>query len=224
MHPRQRPPEALIRLAAAQSGVASREHALGLGLTRPVIQRLVDEQRWRRLSPGIFLTGGEPSWQAAAWGAVLIGGDRARLGGRAAAHLAGILDEQPDDILVWVPAAGHIPLRQAAPVFGVTFSWVFRRDRQGLRGTASTGRPPRIASTDLVLDLAQRSSDSEAIALISTAVGRRLGSPQQLGRALRRRSAVPNRRFLTAVLEDVADGAHSSMELRYVRDVERAHR
>lgn len=181
--------------------------------------RLLPEQRWSRLSPGVFCTGSGMTWPAAAWAAVLVGGDRARLGGRAAGFLAGRVDEPPDDTVVRVAAAGSTPVRQTL----LPCRWTVRRDRQGLRGSSVLGHPPRIRTGDVVLDLIAEATETEAIDLMTAAVGRRLVSPAQLARALDRRCAVPNRKPLAAVLNDVTAGAHSPLELRHLRDVERAH-
>ena len=52
---------------------------------------------------------------------------------------------------------------------------------------------------------------------------RRLTTPAQLVKTLHRRGRMPHRRLLVDLLTDVATGAHSSLEIRYLRDVERAH-
>ncbi len=46
MHARQEVPEALIRLAAAQSGVVSREQVLSFGLSAAAVDRLVRQNIW----------------------------------------------------------------------------------------------------------------------------------------------------------------------------------
>jgi hypothetical protein len=77
---------------------------------------------------------------------------------------------------------------------------------------------------DTVLDLigAARSFD-DAYGWISAAVGRRLTTPELLGKALAARSRMRWRARLTAALQDAADGVHSPLERNYVHGVERAH-
>ena len=82
MRARQPVPEGLIRLAALQSGVVSREQVLGTGFGVAGVNRLVRSGAWVRVSSGIYLTAAVPlTWPALAWSGVLIGGDAARLGG-----------------------------------------------------------------------------------------------------------------------------------------------
>ena len=88
VNPRQPVPPTLRSLADLQSGVVSREQVFGTGLPRSGLIRLLGEGTWQRSAPGIYLTvPGPASWSAEAWAGVLIGGDRARIGGLAAAHL-----------------------------------------------------------------------------------------------------------------------------------------
>jgi very-short-patch-repair endonuclease len=63
----------------------------------------------------------------------------------------------------------------------------------------------------------------DAYAWISAAVGRRLTSPKALSKALADRSRIRWRGWITAALQDAADGAHSPLERNYVHGVERAH-
>jgi len=102
-------------LAYVQDGVISREQALGLGLGRRALSRLVGEQQWPVLAPGIYLTtSGIASWRALAWAGVLIGGDDARLGGTAAGYPRLLVEDTvldlcaaggPDDAVTWLTTA-----------------------------------------------------------------------------------------------------------------------
>jgi len=77
---------------------------------------------------------------------------------------------------------------------------------------------------DTVLDLvAKARTFDDAYAWISKAIGRRLTSPQSLSKALARRSRIRWRTWITAALQDAADGVHSPLERNYVYGVERAH-
>lgn len=85
MHPRQPIPPEVLRLAGAQENVVSREQCLGLGLTRSVINRLLGQNTWSALEPGLYYTlGGEAPWISWAWAAVLAGGDQGLLCRRSA--------------------------------------------------------------------------------------------------------------------------------------------
>lgn len=214
VHPRQRPPQAVLDLAAHQDGVVTREQALGLGLTDPVIQRLLREY-WQSLARGIYLTTNKaPDWPALAWGGVLAGGDHSRLGASASGWLYGLLPAAPEPIDVLVPQHLHpTPGRH----------WTFRRERPGVRQLRTVGSPPRLGVEDTVLDLAAAASEGEVISLVATAIQRRLTTIRRLRSALEGRARHPHRKLLTAALSDVAAGARSVLEARYLHDVERAH-
>ena len=215
MQPRGEPSRALRRLAAAQEEVVTREQALAMGLSRHTLARLVAQGQWQRLTPGLFVTHSTTvTWPALAWGGVLLGGDRSRLGGRAAAHAHGLVDEPPDPVEVLVP---HDVIVRRRP------HWVFTRERPASRSPRTTGSPPRILVADTVLDLCDGSSPRAVEDWVTRAVQRRLTTPQQLLRALAGRGQHSCRSLLTELLMDVEEGAESPLELRYLRHVERPH-
>ena len=83
---------------------------------------------------------------------------------------------------------------------------------------------PRTTVEDTVLDLvAGARTFDDAYGWISRAVGRRLTSPTSLSKALAGRSRIRWRAWITAALQDAADGVHSPLERNYVDGVERAH-
>jgi very-short-patch-repair endonuclease len=210
-------PADLLTLADLQAGIVTREQALGHGLRRAALYRLVRDDIWRRVSPGIFLTAPvAPSWAALAWCGVLIGGGTSRLGGLAAAYLHGLAGLPPGPILVLVPAT------RARPT--VSGPWVFRRERAGARSPRTVGSPPRLTVEDTVLDLVAEARDAKTVAhWVTTAVQDRLTTPEQLRRAAGRRRALANRRVLSVLIDDVAAGARSVLEVDYLRNVERHH-
>lgn len=123
----------------------TREQALGLGLSRHTVDRLVAQSHWRRLAPGLFLVhSGGVTWPSLAWGGVLLGGEGARLGGTAAAYAEGLVDEAPEAVHVFVP---HDVIARRRT------HWVFVRERPGARSSRTTGSPPRTMAADTVLDL-----------------------------------------------------------------------
>jgi predicted transcriptional regulator of viral defense system len=131
MYSRQVVPSGLRRLALEQAGVVTREQAIGHGLGLSAVRRLNGEG-WTRLARGVYLTSTPPAgWLSLAWAGVLIGGDAARLGGLAAACLHGLVEAQPPQILVLIPAECSTP-RVAGP-------WYFRRERSGARLLATVG-------------------------------------------------------------------------------------
>lgn len=215
MQPRGEPGRELLRLASAQEDVVTREQALGLGLSRHTLARLVAQQLWQRLEAGIFLThGGTPGWPSLAWAGVLVGGEGARLGGSAAGHAAGLVDQAPDPLQILVPHGVIVRTRA---------HWVFTRERPGVRSARTSGSPPRTLLPDTVLDLCEPSSAREVEDIVTRAVQRRLTTPDRLKKALARRGRHRHGRLLADLLTDVAEGAESPLELRYLRDVERRH-
>lgn len=215
MQQRGEPSLALLRLAAAQADVVTREQALGLDLSRHTLARLVDQDRWRRLGPGLFVVHNSTvEWQSLAWAGVLLGGSGSRIAGTAAAHAHGLVDEAPDPVTVLVPHGAHVRSRA---------HWSFVQERPGARSSRSTGSPPRTLLPDTLLDLCEGASPRAVEDLVTRAVQRRLTTPQHLHRALVRRTRHSRRSFLAALLHEVAEGAESPLELRYLRAVERAH-
>ena len=210
------PSPALLRLARAQAQVATREQALGLGLSRHTLGRLADEGRWQRLAPGVFVAhSGAVEWLSLAWAGVLLGGPGARLGGTAAAYAHRLLEDAPEPVEVLVPHGSAARSRSR---------WRFVHERPGARDSRCTGSPPRILVPDTVLDLGEGASARDLEDLVTRAVQNRLTTPRHLQRALDRRDRHSRRRLLTELLLEVAEGAESPLELRYLRDVERRHR
>jgi len=204
-----------VRLAQAQAAVVTREQALGLGLSRHTLARLVDQGRWQRLATAVFVVhSGTVDWESLAWAGVLLGGRGARLGGTAAAHAHRLLEDAPLPVEVLVPHGS--PARSRA-------TWRFVHERPGARDHRCTGSPPRILLPDTVLDLCEGASPRVLEDWVTRAVQNRLTTPLHLQRALDRRNRHSRRRLLTELLLEVAEGAESPLELRYLRDVERAH-
>lgn len=84
--------------------------------------------------------------------------------------------------------------------------------------------PPRTRIEETVLDLTQLSNSfDEVFSWLSRGCGRRLVTPRLLRAALIMRGRVRWHDEILDALPLIADGAHSNLEYRYVRDVERAH-
>lgn len=215
VHARIDPSPDLLRLATHQSGVLSAEQALGHGLSRASLKRLVDQGAWRRLTRGVFHLGvGEPTWTAQVWAGTLVGGDRSRVGFTAAGHLWGIVPEPPSTLTVLVPH--EAVLRDQPP-------WVFRRERPRVRQVQSPGGPPRTTLEDTVIDLASEATPRELVEVVTNAIQSRRTTARRVLACADRRARLPHRADLIELLADVAEGAESPLELRYLRDVQRRH-
>ena len=214
MKPTSVPSARLLALAAAQSDVVSREQVLAHGLGRRPLSRLVAQGRWIRLAPGLYVVRDRPAdWLGLAWGGLLLGGDRSRLGGRGAGYLHG-LNEEPAQLEILIPWATQRADRGP---------WIFVRERPGARAGRSVGAPPRLTIEDTVLDLADRTTEAGVVDLVTRAVGTRRTGPDQLLRRLERRTRHRHRGFLRRLLADVAEGAESPLELDFLHQVERPH-
>jgi very-short-patch-repair endonuclease len=182
------------------------------GITDAMIRAQVDAHRWQRVHPSTFVAhNGELGFRTRAWAAVLFCGPSAVVSHRAAGYLIGLLDRPPAVIDVSVPAR-----RRPRGARGIRIN----RRRIAL---ASSGSPPRVTVEDTVLDLVCRAANTdEVVSLITAACQRRLTTAARLREAAQRRGTLPWRSLVNDVLLE-ADSAHSALEWRYLRDVERRH-
>ncbi len=202
----------------SQSGVVSREQARDAGFTDMAIDWRLRSGTWQRLHQGAYATfTGPPPREAKLWAVILSLGPGATLSHETAAEVHGLIDKPVKQIHVSVPASRR-PARRKIP--GVTI----HRSRCLVPEWQPPWQLPRTSVEDTVLDLiaAARTFD-DAYGWISRGVGRRLTSSQSLSKALAARSRMRWRGWITAAIEDAADGVHSPLERNYVHGVERAH-
>ena len=201
-------PPALNDLIAGQSGVFSLRQALDTGASREFIRRMVRDERYHRISEGLYSTFAEPSWMGWAWGGLLIGGQHATLGGRAAGHLWGLWSEAPEIIDVWAPR----PSRRADG------PWHFHR------GTR-VGRlePSRLPAARALIDVLSVAEPTDVEGLLLDALRTRRVSTKKVRESLREAPALRNRALIARVVDVAGTGAESVLESRYLSDVERAH-
>lgn len=216
MYRRQAVPEPLIRLSTLQGGLVTREQAIGHGVTREMLTRLLRSGQWLRLCTGLFaVVPAPPTWETLAWGGTLLGGPCSRLGPEASGHLYGLVAEPPRPIDVLVPYS--TPKRVEGP-------WQFVRERDGVRPTRSPGSPPRLTPECTVLDLAARRSAGDVVGLVTKAVQKGHTTPDRLRRLLAGRSRQRHRELIEGMLAEVVAGVESYLEHLYDHDVERAHK
>ena len=193
----------------------SRRQILGYGVSDEVIGRLVRSGQWQRLAQGIYAL--EPdSWMQRVWAGLLIGGDRAVVGLRAAAKLWNLPYErgryEPDDppIEIYVGETHH--------VLPSNDKWRFIRSS---RSGQLTPRRTSIAQT--IVDLARTMTGDQMASLVGQSVGRHRVTPREIQSALKQTGHHPHRTLLAGVVSDTGDGVTSALEWHYVHDVERAH-
>lgn len=202
-------------LAGAQFGILTRAQCLGLGMTPDAIRWLLRSGRWRRVHHGVYAEHvGSLDWHARVSAALLSCGDGAVASHRTAARLHGLLDHDPHDIEVLIPANRRII--RPGPIAVATCVEVASR-------TASSSWPSRTTVEHTVLDMAECGSADDAISWVSKACQRRRTTTDRLSEALGQRTRHRWRELLVDALGDVADGVESVLEYRYVRRVERPH-
>jgi very-short-patch-repair endonuclease len=209
----------LLVLLSVQAGIIDRRQALDIGFSRHQISYRLRSGTWQRVQPGIYATFTGPlSREARLWAAVRCAGDKAMVSHETAAEVHGMIDKPASAIHVTVPVSRR-PTRDR-PVRGL----VIHRSEQSREQFLGPFNLPRTSIEDTVLDLvATAVTFDQAYAWISRAVSRRLVTTSVLRAALTRRTRMRWRPWLTDSLAETADGVLSSLELRFVRDVERAH-
>jgi very-short-patch-repair endonuclease len=206
----------LEEIRARQSDVVSRGQAIAGGMSAGAVRCRLASGAWQRLFPGVYATFSGPVPRSAwLWAAVLAGGRGAALSHSTAAELAGLADDPAQLIEVTVPVD-----RGPAPVPGIRWH---RSTRIG-RACHPTRLPPQTTIEQTVVDLTQDAADVErAVNWVIRACARRLTTVDRMRAAYDDRRKLRWRAELTSTLDDVGSGCHSMLELRYLRDVERAH-
>ncbi len=193
----------------------TREQAIGHGFSRHAIERMVNTGTWQSVANGLYSTVPTSSdWEAMAWGGVLLGGDKARLGPNSSGHLHGLIPQPPELVDVLIQADRRA--RTQGP-------WHFIRERPGARSARTLGPLAHLSIEDTVLDLCASASEGEIVRLLTRAVNRRGTTARAVLRQLEHRPRHPHRKLLVGILGEVSEGAESALELQYLRRVERAH-
>lgn len=217
-------PDRSRELLELQHGVIARWQACAIGLDPEFIDTRLRRGRWRRLYHGVYATfTGPPARACLLWAAVLRAGQGAALSYQSAAELDGLTDRAAAVLHVTIPAGRRVVV-SAGERDRDTPAVLIHRSRRLTAARHPARTPPRTRIEETVLDLAGLAvSRDEALSWLSSACGRRLTTPAALGRALAARGRIRYRADLAAALGDIGDGAHSVLEFRYVRGVERAH-
>lgn len=214
--------DSLMACAAEQGGIVSRAQARGCGLSDCWLRHQVAARRWQRVHPGVYATfTGDLPWESRCWAALLRCGEGAALAGSTALE-------------IWTPGPtsgsavgrGDVVVavderRRVSKAAGVDI-WRVDRLEQHVHPVR---RPRRLRFESAVLLTASRTRASDdAIAVIADACQSRCTTPARLRTVL---EEMPHnlrfRPFLRKLLDDVATGAYSYLEVHYLRDVERPH-
>ncbi len=208
----------LAALAERQLHIVSRADLAACGVTDQMTLHRVRAGYWQRVHPGVVaMFPGELSREQREWAAVLYvkpqlrEGEWALIGGAAAARHHGLVREDPTVIDVLVPHR----VKLVAPA-GV-------RVRRTRRRYSKVGSPGWTEIEETVLDMVEAAtSDKAVVDLLIAAIQQRVTPAALLGRADRRKR-FRNRRLFLECVAWTPDGVESHLELRYHRDVERAH-
>jgi very-short-patch-repair endonuclease len=209
----------LLVLLSVQAGIVDRGQALEVGFSQRQISYRVRSGAWQQVYPGVYATfTGQLSREARLWAAVRFAGDGAVVSHETAAEVHGMIDNPAPSIHVTVPR-NRRPARNR-PVRGI----VIHRSDQSREHLPGPFKLPLTRVDDTVLDLvAAAPTFDQAYTWISRAVFRDLVTAGALRGALQRRSRIRWRAWLNDAFAEARGGVLSPLELRYVRDVERAH-
>lgn len=213
---------------AGQCGVVSRSQVLRLGLLPQDVRRMLRRRDLNLLFPGVYVAHtGEPTWVQRAWGAVLAcSSPRGFAGAELDAALAGASAMRAADgpgrsfgdggpIEVAVSRRRKVI---APPGIRITRTFLLHDRVQWNLG------PPRMRYDEAALDVALATTDDfAAVGAVARAVQSRHTTAVRIQRALASRARAPRRRFLEAVLGDVAEGTCSVLEHAYLTRVEQPH-
>ena len=211
---------ALVALLDRQDGVVSRAQVLALGGDDVDIRRKVRRREWAQVHRGVCVDHTGPlTHSQRVWAAVLLHWPSAAHR-ETALGLHGLRRDRrrpgPEGPVRLMIDASR---RRPTPVAGIEV------ERVHAAHTWLTAHrwPPRAELEFALLKVAADRELAGAIALIADACQQRRTDVPRLLRALERLGTLPGRAALVDVLHDVASGAHSVLEHRYLRDVERAH-
>jgi hypothetical protein len=209
-------PASARRKAREQGGVITRRQAIQAGLSADKIAWLLKRGDWCQVHRGVYVTFTGPAGRSALlWAAVLYAGRGAYLSHETAAEINGLSDGESPAISITIPASRRV----SAPA-GV----VIRHSSRKAMTWRPPGMPPYTGAEETVIDLAQAAAaEEEVIALVTRGFGRRLLNEQRLLTLARSHKKLRWRHELDEIVPAAAGGAHSSLEYRHDRDVQRAH-
>ena len=221
---------ALQSAAGLQDGLVTRTQCVAAGMTRASIRHRLQTGRWEELARQVYsTTPGRRGWEIDAMAAVMslagfgpaplgqpiaAGTPPAALWGLAAARAWGIGPARVPPIVVAVPASRAPAHRES---FGV------RRIQQWDRRVDPVAVPWRTTQAATIVDCASLGSPDEAAAWLARGIRGRFVTGVALQTELDSRQRIRHGSLMREVLGDVVAGAHSAAEVRFARDVERAH-
>lgn len=211
---------ALAKLMKRQQGVVSRRQVLKHHGRHADIRRRVRRREWAVVHAGVYVNHTGPLTQEQReWAAVL-------LYWPAAAHcdtalrLHRLRRDRPG---TKVGTTVHVVVDATRTVTRVPGVEV-ERVRNARSWLTQHRWPPRVRIEFALLKVASGRDLPGAVAVLADACSQKKTDPAKLVESLTKLTRLPQRAALLEILGDVASGAHSVLEHRYLRDVEQAHR
>lgn len=208
--------DTLQRLQRRQAGVVSRGQALSAGLDTVYVERMLRRRSWVRVHAGVYVDHTGPLSQRQREWAALLRYPGSVLSAQAALRSAGLGgDRRERRVELAVPHG-----RRVARTPGIVVTQLRCFESAALLGAT----PPRLRVEHAALLVASTAAGEDAaVAVIADVVREGATTTDRLLDALSHHPKLPRRALLREVLADVAEGAQSPLERRYLRDVERAH-
>jgi very-short-patch-repair endonuclease len=171
---------------------------------------------WRQIHPGVYATfTGLIDRDTLLWAAVLYAGRGAYLSHETAAEINRLVDGLSPVINVTIPANRRVK----APT-GVAIHMSSHKPMLW----SPPGIPPYSIAEETVIDLIQVTADKDdVIALVTSGFNRKLLTESHLRTVAQTREKLRWRAELDEIIPLAAGGAHSPLEYRHDRDVQRAH-
>jgi hypothetical protein len=202
--------------ASLQGGVVSRRQAINAGMSSHAIVWRLRSNRWQQVYRGVYATFTGPLDRSARlWAAVLYAGRGAVLSHQTAGELQKLTDKPSALVHLTVPGNRRVTRVQGLAI---------HVSDQGWRLPFPAGMLPTTLPEDTIIDLAESADDVDDVyGWVTTAFGREITGDFKMRVALGRRGKLRWRSELEEAVTAAAGGAHSVLELRWDRDVERAH-
>ena len=202
----------------SQMGLISRRQVLEAGADDNFIERMVRRNEWKALHPGVYVGHtGRPSEDQLRMGAVLYAWPAA-LAGESALVVHGVRNVVEGEVRIAVDVGRKVVAPQ-----GVSIVRLKDLEQRVLWNRA----PPRLRIEEAALEAASRSwvhsGEAGAVGLLADICQQRFSTPTRLFAGLESLPRLAGRAFIGALLGDVATGALSLLEHRYLTRVERAH-
>ena len=209
-----------LMVLSAQCGIVDRSQAKQAGFSNRQILHRLQSGRWQYVHEAVYATfTGTPTRDARLWAALRRAGEGAILSHETAAEVHGLIDRPAGQTIHITVPASRRPVQRGS-IRGV----VIHRSDQSRPQLPITWKLPRTRIEDTVLDLIDAAPTFQvAYGWIARAVTRDFFTTAMLRAALATRRRARYRSELAVTLGESDDGIHSGLELRYARDVERAH-